>query len=169
MIRKAEIIDLMKIKKITEACTQDLIDQNIFQWNKNYPSLTAFKEDIEEESLYVYLKKEKIVGCIMFSEKKDPLYNTVDWLTPDNKNLYIHRLAVHPKSQRQGIARKLMDFAEDFGEKKRMESIRLDTFSQNPRNIRFYKARGYLNLGDVYFENQSEDPFHCFEKLIKRI
>ena len=105
----------------------------------------------------------------MFSEKKDPLYNTVNWLTPDNKNLYIHRLAVHPKSQRQGIARQLMDFAEDFGEKKRMESIRLDTFSQNPRNIRFYKARGYLNLGDVYFENHSEDPFHCFEKLIKRI
>ena len=128
-----------------------------------------YLEDIEEESLYVYLKKEKIVGCIMFSEKKDPLYNTVNWLTPDNKNLYIHRLAVHPKSQRQGIARQLMDFAEDFGEKKRMESIRLDTFSQNPRNIRFYKARGYLNLGDVYFENQSEDPFHCFEKLIKRI
>ena len=52
MIRKAEIIDLMKIKKITEACTQDLIDQNIFQWNKNYPGLTAFKEDIQQLAMH---------------------------------------------------------------------------------------------------------------------
>jgi len=169
VIRKAKITELITIKKITEACTQDLMDQNIFQWNKEYPSLKAIKKDIKEEALYVYLKKEKIVGCVMFSEEKDPIYNTVNWLTQDNKNLYIHRLAVHPKSQKRGIASQLMDFAEEFGEKKRMESIRLDTFSQNPRNIRFYEARGYVNLGKVYFKNQSNDPFHCFEKLIKRI
>lgn len=169
MIRKAEHADLTTIKKITEACTQHLIDQNIFQWNLNYPSLAVFKKDIEEDALYVYLNKEKIVGCIMFSEEKDPLYNTVNWLTPDGQNLYIHRLAVHPKYQKLGIARQLMDFAENFAQHSQMKSIRLDTFSQNPRNIRFYKARGYNYRGDVYFVNQSKHPFHCFEKQIKRI
>ena len=47
MIRKAEHADLTTIKNITEACTQHLIDQNIFQWNLNYPSLAVFKKDIE--------------------------------------------------------------------------------------------------------------------------
>jgi ribosomal protein S18 acetylase RimI-like enzyme len=105
----------------------------------------------------------------MFTEEKDPHYNKVKWITPDGHNLYIHRLAVHPKNQKQGIARQMMDFAENFGKKKGMESIRLDTFSQNPRNIKFYRKRGYKKLGDVYFSKQSKDPFHCFEKLIKRI
>jgi len=169
MIRKAEKTDLIIIKKITDACTQNLIDQNIFQWNKEYPSLATFEKDIKEEVLYVYIDKIKIVGCIMFSEEKDPHYNNVKWITPDGHNLYIHRLAVHPKNQKQGIGRKMMDFAENFGKEKGMKSIRLDTFSQNPRNIKFYRERGYKKLGDVYFSKQSKDPFHCFEKLIKRI
>lgn len=169
MIRKACITDLIQIKKITEACTKKLIEQNIFQWTGKYPSLTVFEKDIEEEALYAYLDNGKIVGCIMFSEEKDQLYETINWLTQDDQNLYIHRLAVHPKNQKKGIARKLMDFAENIAKENRMKSIRLDTFSKNLRNIRFYKARGYTNLGDVYFVNQSKDPFHCFEKLVKTI
>ena len=37
----------------------------------------------------------------------------------------------------------------------------------NPRNSRFYKARGYVQLGNVYFPKQSEFPFFCFEKVLK--
>ena len=105
----------------------------------------------------------------MFSQEKDPQYYSIHWLTDDHKNLYIHRLAVHPNSQKQGVARQMMDFAEAFSIREKMISIRLDTFSKNPRNIRFYKARGYNKLGDVYFIKQSQDPFHCFEKVVKRI
>jgi ribosomal protein S18 acetylase RimI-like enzyme len=60
-----------------------------------------------------------------------------------------------------------MDFAEDYAKKNQYRSLRLDTFSKNPRNLRFYKARGYTKLGDVYFVKQSKDPFHSFEKVIK--
>ena len=169
MIRKADISDLFAIKKITETCTKDLIAQNIFQWTDAYPSLEVFKTDIEQEALYAYCVSNKIVGCIMFSKEKDPLYDTVKWLTPDNQNLYIHRLAVHPENQGQGIARKMMDFAENFAEENELLSVRLDTFSKNPRNVKFYKARGYVKLGDIYFVNQSKHPFHCFENQIKRI
>jgi|TARA_A200000159_G_C7337929_1_gene345860 ribosomal protein S18 acetylase RimI-like enzyme len=169
MIRKAKIADLTRIKKITEACAAALIDQGIYQWNSRYPSLAAFRKDIEEQNLYVYENKGAVIGCIMFSQEKDPQYDSIHWLTDDHKNLYIHRLAVHPNSQKQGIARQMMDFAEAFSIREKMISIRLDTFSKNPRNIRFYKARGYTKLGDVYFIKQSQDPFHCFEKVVKRI
>ena len=169
MIRKARIADLIPIKKITEACTTAIIDKGIYQWNSEYPSLTAFKKDIEEQNLYVYENKGAVIGCIMFSQEKDPLYDSIQWLTDGHKNLYIHRLAVHPNVQKQGIARQMMDFAEAYAIREKMISIRLDTFSKNSRNIRFYKARGYAKLGDVYFIKQSQDPFHCFEKVVKRI
>jgi ribosomal protein S18 acetylase RimI-like enzyme len=167
MIRKAVLSDLISVKKITEACTQALLEEGIFQWNKTYPSLEAFEKDIIQGALFVYLSDTKIVGCIMFSEEKDPLYNTVDWLTEEGLNLYVHRLAVHPNFQKKGIARTLMDFAEEFAKRNKMVSVRLDTFSKNERNIRFYEARGYTRLGNVYFSKQSKDPFHCYEKQIK--
>ena len=169
MIRKARIADLIPVKKITEDCAAAPIEQGIYQWNSEYPSLAAFRKDIEKQSLYVYENKGAVIGCIVFSQEKDPLYNSIHWLTDDYKNLYIHRLAVHPNNQKQGIARQMMDFAEAYATQEQIISIRLDTFSKNLRNIRFYKARGYTKLGEVYFVKQSQDPFHCFEKVVKRI
>ena len=143
-----------------------MIENNIFQWNDKYPSREIFKEDIKNKSLFVSKINQEVVGCIMLSSFKDDVYKSVNWITPDEYNLYIHRLAVHPIFQKKGIARKMMDFAEDFAKSNNYISIRLDTFSQNPRNNKFYKSRGYIKLDDVYFPKQSEFPFHCYEKLV---
>ena len=59
-----------------------------------------------------------------------------------------------------------MDFAEQFGWENGFKSIRLDTFSQNDRNQKFYELRGYQKLGDIYFPKQSEHPFHCYELIL---
>ena len=85
---------------------------------------------------------------------------------PDYKNLYIHRLAIDPSQQGKGYAQKLMSFAEDKAKKNGLVSVRLDTFSQNKRNQRFYEARGYNKLSDIYFPKQSEHPFHCYELIL---
>ena len=158
--------ELDRVKEIAEACAKNMIENNIFQWNDKYPSREIFKEDIENKSLYVSKINQEVVGCIMFSSFKDDVYKTVNWITQDEYSLYIHRLAVHPIFQKRGIARKMMDFAEDFAKSNNYISIRLDTFSQNPRNNKFYKSRGYNKLDDVYFPKQSEFPFHCYEKLV---
>jgi len=158
--------ELDRVKEIAEACAKNMIENNIFQWNDKYPSREIFKEDIKNKSLYVSKINQEVVGCIMLSSFKDDVYSSVDWITPDEYNLYIHRLAVHPIFQKKGIARKMMDFAEDFAKSNNYISIRLDTFSQNPRNNKFYKSRGYNKLDDVYFPKQSEFPFHCYEKLV---
>ncbi len=166
MIRKALISDLETVKSLTEACAKKMINDGIFQWNDHYPSKEIFRKDIEEESLYVWDDKNQIKGCIMFSPEKDEVYNSTKWLTQDNKNIYVHRLAVHPKFQKKGIGNKLMNFAESIAKKLNFISIRLDTFSQNKSNNKFYESRGYQKLGDVFFRKQSEFPFHCYEKIL---
>jgi ribosomal protein S18 acetylase RimI-like enzyme len=109
------------------------------------------------------LAKETILGCITVSSEKDEEYNVINWLTEDGLNYYIHRLAIHPKFQHQGNAKKLMDFAETFAKQQKARSVRLDTFSKNYRNQRFYEARNYQKLGDVYFPRQTTFSFHCYE------
>ena len=102
----------------------------------------------------------------MLSDCKDDSYKDVKWLTKDFKNLYVHRLAVDPDYQKKGHGRRLMDFAESFAVENNFTSIRLDTFSLNHRNNKFYKSRGYTQLGDVFFPIQSDLPFHCYEKVL---
>jgi len=165
-IRQAIITDLDIVKKIAEACAIDMANYSIFQWNEEYPSKEVFQDDIEVGALYVLEINNKIVGCIMLSDVKDDVYKDVKWLTKDSKNLYIHRLAVDPSYQKKGNGRRLMDFAESFAIENNFASIRLDTFSLNHRNNKFYKSRGYAQLGDVFFPIQSDLPFHCYEKVL---
>ena len=165
-IRLAEINDLDGIVKMIHNCANDLISKNIFQWNEKYPSRDIFLSDIEKKNLFIYKNKTGIIGCIALSNDKDIEYNDIKWLTKDDKNLYVHRLAVDPKFQKKGIGRLLMDFAEDYARDNKLKSVRLDTFSKNDRNNRFYKSRKYIQLDDVYFPNQSEFPFHCYEKIL---
>lgn len=165
-IELAKINDLDRVKKITSDCALEMISRKVFQWDENYPNIEIFKKDIDNQNLYVYREKSIVLGCIMLSLSKDEVYDNVKWLTKDEKNLYVHRLAVDPKYQKKGIGKLLMDFAEEYGLKNGLKSVRLDTFSKNDRNNKFYRSRNYIQLDDVYFPNQSEFPFHCYEKIL---
>ena len=47
------------------------------------------------------------------------------------KNIYVHRLAVHPNYQGQGHAKTIMNWIENKAIEAKCESVRLDTFSMN--------------------------------------
>ncbi len=166
MIRKAIFKDVNGILKITKACAAHMISKNIFQWNEFYPNALAFEKDIERSECYVLEVENKLIGCITISTFMDEEYMPIMWITPNENNIYIHRLAVHPESQGNGYAQQLLTFAEAYAKTKKYTSIRLDTFSQNPRNQKFYELRGYKKLGDIYFPKQSEYPFHCYELVL---
>lgn len=166
MIRAAKISEISEILILAKACAAEMIKNGIFQWNEHYPSKAAFENDIERSELYLLQKKQEIIGTIVISTFMDKEYIPIQWLTPNGKNIYIHRLSVHPKHQGKGYAQKMMDFAEEYAEKNNFVSIRLDTFSQNKRNQKFYETRGYHRLGDIFFPKQSEHPFHCYEMVL---
>jgi ribosomal protein S18 acetylase RimI-like enzyme len=161
MIREATTSDIEDILQITKACATHMITKNIFQWNNHYPNKNAFLKDLMRNELYVFESQNTIIGCITISSFMDEKYLPISWLTPNENNIYIHRLAIHPEYQGKGYAQKLMNFAENYSKENKYESIRLDTFSQNKRNQYFYELRGYKCIGEIYFPKQSEHPFYC--------
>ncbi len=166
MIRRAKIHEIPKIMALTRDCAAHLKEQGIFQWNEKYPSIKAFENDIDRNELYKLEMEGDIVGVIAITTEMDKEYEPVKWLTKNGNSIYVHRLAVHPKYQGQGHAQSLMSYAEDQARKGDYISIRLDTFSQNPRNQKFYEQRGYRKLEDVFFPDQSQHPFHCYELVL---
>jgi ribosomal protein S18 acetylase RimI-like enzyme len=165
MIRRAKISEISEILDLTKACAANMVKNGIYQWNEHYPSKKAFENDIEQSELFVLEKNHEIIGTLVISSLMDKEYIPIQWLTPNTKNVYIHRLSVHPNQQGKGYAQKFMDFAENYAKKHNFVSVRLDTFSQNIRNQKFYETRGYHRLGDIYFPKQSEHPFHCYEMV----
>lgn len=166
MIRRAKISEIPDILTITQACAKKMQANGIFQWNEHYPSKEAFIKDIGREELFVIEENNILQGAIVISTLMDEEYKPIEWLTPNGNSIYIHRLSVHPDLQSQGLAQKMMDFAENFSKENGFVSVRLDTFSQNKRNQRFYEQRGYQRLGDIFFPKQSEHPFHCYELVL---
>jgi len=166
MIRKGNLTDINRILKITKACTEHMIENNIFQWNAFYPNKNVFEKDVAREELYVIEADSELIGCVAISTLMDKEYIPVSWLTQSGKNLYIHRLAIHPKYQGIGYAQQLMSFAENFAVSHQFKSIRLDTFSKNLKNQKFYELRGYKRLEEIKFPNQSEHPFYCYELVL---
>jgi len=166
MIRKALIKDIDKLLQITKACAVNMRAQNIYQWNDIYPNKQAFINDVKRNELSVIEINHIVIGCITISTLMDEEYFPIKWLTPNKNNIYIHRLAVHPKYQGKGFAQGLMSFAENYARKNHFVSVRLDTFSQNLKNLKFYELRNYKRLGEIYFPRQSDYPFYCYELIL---
>jgi ribosomal protein S18 acetylase RimI-like enzyme len=167
----------MKIKKVTITqkdevfqlimdCRKAMEEEGVFQWTDQYPTLKIISNDIQKGNLYRLTKNGKIAGVININELQDPEYKQVKWENSDVKIMVIHRLAVHPEFQKQGLAKRLMDFAENYAIENNYTSIRLDAFSNNPRALRFYENRDYQRRGEVFFPGR-ELPFYCFEKILK--
>ncbi len=163
MIKKVQNSDLNKLLNITKSCAKHMIANSIYQWNEHYPSKEVFENDIELGQIWKLEIDKGIVAIIVLTEIEDLEYDNVNWLTKNGNSLYIHRLAVHPNYQGKGYAQKLMDFAENYAKKNENDSIRLDTFSQNTRNQKFYEKRGYKKLDSIFFPKQSKHPFYCYE------
>ena len=169
-IRRAKANDLNKVMEIVKLCTQNLIKANIFQWNDSYPNLNTFKEDVVKKNLYLLISKdENIIGCVSITYVMDDFYKNIDWITQNKNNIYVHRLAIHPSFQNKGYGKSIMKFIEKKAILEKCYSIRLDTFSINKKNNAFYKKIGFYKLGKIYFPDQSEFPFHCFEKPLRKL
>ncbi|OIQ27724.1 MAG: GNAT family N-acetyltransferase [Bacteroidetes bacterium MedPE-SWsnd-G2] len=166
MIRIANSQDINNLLSLTKACARHMIAKGIFQWNEHYPNSAAFENDIARQELFVLEGNKAIIGCVVISTFMDEEYKPITWLTPNNNSFYIHRLAIHPDHQGKGYAQDLMDFAESKAKSQKRVSVRLDTFSQNKRNQKFYEQRGYQRLGTIFFPKQSEHPFYCYELVL---
>lgn len=152
---------------LTKRCGKHMRDNGIDQWDENYPDYANIEHDLKTETLFTYRDDETIIGIVVLNESQDEEYEEINWLTNSSaRSLVVHRLAVDPDHQGKGIARKLMDHAENYARQNQYDSIRLDTFSQNPRNQRFYNNRGYTDLGSVYLKYKKEHPYYCYELLL---
>ena len=164
-IRKAHINDLKNIMRMYKSCIHGMIKNNIDQWDESYPNTKIISSDIRAATYYVAEIEKNIIGGINIDQNQDLTYLDIDWRDNSNSFLVVHRLAVNQNFWNRKIGKKLMLFTEDLVVKKKLKSIRLDTYSGNPQAINFYKKLGYKQLGSINLK-PNKNKYYCFEKII---
>lgn len=165
IIRQANQIDLKNIMDMYKSCVAGMQKNNIDQWDENYPNAEIISSDLKAKTYYVSEIEGEIVGGINIDQEQDPTYLEIDWDDKTASFLVVHRLAVKEEFWSQKIGKKLMDFAENLVLEKKLKSIRLDTYSNNPKAIHFYKNLGYNQLGTINLK-PNKKHYYCFEKLL---
>jgi GNAT superfamily N-acetyltransferase len=164
MVRLAEINDLEKIMPIITAIIQEMRMAGNDQWNEDYPQIIDFKEDIDNQELYVSERDRQITGFICINPLQPVEYQNVNW-SVNEKPLVLHRMAVNPAYRNQGIGSELMRFAEELALSKEIRYLRSDTYSLNPKMNALFQKMDYRLTGEIYFSGRT-NPFNCYEKML---
>ena len=164
-IETASEEQLEEILALLSVVVKDMNSKGFFQWGEDYPTREMFEKHIADKGLIVMIDDGMIIGYVLITEEQDKEYAHVDWEDKYGRSVVIHRLAIAPERQGQGLANQLMDFAEGYARENGFTSIRLDTYSDNKRARSFYVGRGYQYRGITHFK-QREKEYYCFEKII---
>lgn len=164
-IEKGNLSNIDEIFQLYQDAKEELDKHGIFQWTKNYPTRSIVEADLRNKVLFVLKNNEEIIGAITISEDQEAEYKNINWKFNETKVLVIHRLVIAPQFQRNGYAKKLMDFAENLAKENNYTSIKLDAYSKNENVVRFYEKRKYCIRGEIYFPERTF-PFYAMEKEI---
>ena len=130
MLIKAKSNDIQKIMQIITDAKNYLKSQNLKQWNQadGYPTETDLLKDIENETCYLYVEDNNIIGTMSIIEKPDENYNEIigSWLT-NNSYASIHRIAIKNTHHYKNIGVKMLLEAEEIVKSKNIYSIKIDT------------------------------------------
>jgi GNAT superfamily N-acetyltransferase len=162
LVRRAHEDDLPRLADLLGACRAQMQRDGIDQWDDVYPTEATLRADVRAGTSYVAATPERpIVGAIVVDQREEPEYAAVPWHFTRAPVGIVHRLMIHPRCWRRGLARHLMGFAEAEARRLGCRALRLDTFTGNAPSLALYESLGYRAAGVVHFR---KGEFRCFEK-----
>ena len=114
------------------------IDEGDWYLNSQYSKENILKELLQQNAEYYFvIYKDEIVGNfrIVWDEK-------LAGLSPE-KQLKLHRIYLHQKTQGKGVGKQLMLWLEEKARQKKYQIIWLDAMDEKPQAFQFYKKLGY--------------------------
>lgn len=154
-LRLAKKNDLFQLKKMYEKIIDNMNKNNIQIWDEVYPC-EFFKDDIENERLYVLTKDDEIAAAFALCESNDG-EDYLKWKNAKEKALYIDRLGVNVKYLRQGIAGIMLKNAMQLAKQKNAKYLRLFVVDINKPAISLYLKNGFKQVQGIYEEKIDDD------------
>ena len=149
-IRKAELIDVEKIKAIYQYARKQMkLNGNPTQWGDKHPEEAVMIEDIQSGNSYIIEEQGIICGVFAFIVGVEPTYQKIDgaWKNEEQYGT-IHRVASNGIVK--GVLKKCLDYCE-----KRISNVRIDTHNDNKIMQHLLEKNGYEKCGIIYVADGS--------------
>ena len=134
------------------------------QWQDGYPNPDVIQNDIDKNAGFVLTEGDIIIGYSAVLINDEPAYETIkgNWLTKGDFVVF-HRVAISEKHLGKGLAKKLMNFIEDFAISNNIYSVKADTNFDNFAMIAVFEKLDYSYCGEVHLRGSARK---AFEKVI---
>jgi len=165
IIRLAETADIPAIMSVINTVVPAMNAAGNYQWDYTYPNPQVFEKDIKLKQLWLALIDNNIAGVAAITTDQDPEYAEVGWDIEETA-IVVHRLAVNTGYQGKGVAKALMQKAEEIAIERGIDVLRIDTNSENAATQALFPKLGYQFAGEIGLDFRPGLRFYCYEKRI---
>ena len=163
--RLATLDDIPGIMTMVQKVVPIMQAMGNFQWAADYPNPEVFAKDISLNQLWVVVIDENIAGVTAITKDQDPEYADAGWNISETA-IVTHRLAVCPDFQGRGIAKTLMNKAEEVAIEQGISILRVDTNTKNTATQALFPKLGYKFSGEIRLAKRPGLQFYCYQKLL---
>ena len=146
--RLATVSDLEEIKDMYREIINETERLERPIWGNDYP-VDFLHVDIENRRMYILLEDKRIVAAVALCNAiwDDSM---VSYENPEEKAMYIERLAVRPDHWRKGLSRLIMEKAEETAVALGAGYLRLYVIESNRPAYSLYQKIGFQQIGGEY-------------------
>jgi ribosomal protein S18 acetylase RimI-like enzyme len=165
LLRLAATDDLPALMKLVRRVVPLMVAAGNLQWDDSYPNEAVFQRDIDLNQLWIAEVEASIAGVAAITRDQEPDYTQVGW-DIDEPSIVVHRLAVDPAFRGAGVARALMQKAEEVAIERDISVLRVDTNTQNEATQQLFPKLGYILAGEISLQIRPGLRFFCYEKRL---
>ncbi len=158
--RKADFKDIPKIWTILKNAIARRKKDGSNQWQDGYPNEESIQSDIEKQTGFVLTENEEVIGYCAVLINDEPEYAKIqgEWLTNGDFVVY-HRVAIAESHLGKGLAKRMLEFIEEFALENNIHSIKADTNFDNGPMLALFEKLGYKYCGEVYFRGSARKGY----------
>lgn len=164
-ILQAAPIDLIDVMYLTKVCVSDMNYKGQKHWNNAYPGTDFLVESIKNKNLFIYKDLGVAKGMVVLSSNEPEEYKDIEWKGKKEGILFLHFLTVHPNWQGEGIAKRLIEFAESYAKDNSFSTMRVDVFSGVDGAEKLCVGMGFNQAGQFHSKFQ-QTPYFAYEKSL---
>ena len=165
VIRRGALEDVAGVMEMVRRLVPLMRAEGNLQWDAVYPNAEVFEKDVELGQMWVAEVAGQLVGVAAVTTEQEPEYADVGWDITEPA-VVVHRLAVDPEARGKGVARALMQQAEEVAQERGIFVLRVDTNSQNEATQRLFPKLGYGFAGEIGLGFRPGLRFLCYEKRL---
>jgi ribosomal protein S18 acetylase RimI-like enzyme len=162
-IIQAKSTDLIEILYLLKVCSRDMNSKGLRHWSSSFPSAEQIDRDIRDGHIYLVKDKGVCKGMVTLNSTEPEDYRQIKHTSDNSRPLFVYCIAVHPTWQGKGIARMMIDYAQEMAKKNGFSCIRLDIYQTSEDARQLCELLSFKEIG-IFLANYQRIPYVCYEK-----